>query len=81
MYSNKGVSCYSCTDSSLVAITNIFLFKTLFLDVVTRGVSDLRTLEITDLIRSSSIMMTRRWKWNWRVFVKLELGGFNDDNP
>ena len=43
--------------------------------------SDPQSTEITDLIRSSSIMVTRRRNCNWRVFVRPGLGEFNDDNP
>ena len=39
----KGVSCYSCTDYSLFHISRIFLFKKLYIDSASRGVSDLCT--------------------------------------
>ena len=79
--STKGVYCSSCTDSSLVALSRIFLFKPLYLDSEVLGVSDKWTTDITDLRRSSWLMVTRRRKWNWRVFAGPGLGYFNDDKP
>ena len=45
------------------------------------GVYDTWNTDITDLRRSSWLMVTRRQKWNWRVFARTILGDFNDDNP
>ena len=53
----------------------------LFVDAAARGISDLWTTAIIDLRISSWIMVTRRWKCNWRVFGRLGLGDFNDDKP
>ena len=53
------MSCSSCTDSNLIAISVIFLFETLYLDAAARGVSDLWTTDITYLRISSWIMVTR----------------------
>ena len=78
--STKGVSCYSCTDSSLINVSRIFLFETLYPDAAALGVSDPWTSDITDLGRSSFIMVTRIREWNWRVFLRPGLGDFNYKN-
>ena len=79
--STKGVPRSSCTDSSLIAISMIFLFETLYLDSAARGESDLWTTDIKDLRIFSWLVVTRRWKWNWRVFARPGLGDSNDKNP
>ena len=79
--STKGASRSSCADSSLIRISRIFLFGILYLDASARRVSDTWTTDITYLRRSSWLMVTRRWKWNWGISVKLGLGEFNDENP
>ena len=68
-------------NSMLIGVSRIFLFETLYLDAAALGVSDPWTSDITDLGRSSFIMVTRRRKWNWRVFARPGLGDFNDENP
>ena len=67
--------------SSLVTISRIFQFKTLYIDAAAWEVSDLWTADITALIIFSRLMVTRRRKWNWRVFARPGLGVLNDYNP
>ena len=79
--STKGVFCSSCTDPSLAAISMIFLFETIYLDVAAQEVSDPWTKYITALRRSSWLMVTRRRKWNCGVFMRPGLRDFYGDNP
>ena len=68
-------------DPSLIAISKIFLFETLYLDAAAQGVYDPWTTDITSLRRYSYLMVTRRRKYNCRVFSRPGLGEFNDENP
>ena len=77
----KGVSCSSCIDYSLIDTSIIFLFKTLYIDAASRGVSDTWNTDITVLKRCSWLIVTRRRKWNWKVFARPGLENFNDENP
>ena len=59
----------------------ILLFETLYLDAASQGLSDPWTTYITYLRRYLWLMVTRRKKWNYRVFARPGLGDFYDDNP
>ena len=78
--STKGVSFSYCMDPSLVSISSIFLFETLYLDAGALGVSDPWTTYVIALRRYSCLMVTRRRKCNRRVFARPGLGDFHDDN-
>ena len=65
---------------SLIDLSRILLFEKLYLDASARRFFGPWNTDIKYLIKYSSLMVTRRWKWDWRVFARLWLGDFNDDN-
>ena len=75
------MSCYSCTDSILIATSRILSFETLYLDAASLGMSDPWTAYITALRRSLWLMLTIIRECNGRVFARPGLGDLNDENP
>ena len=68
-------------DSTLIATSIIFIFKTLYPDEAAWGVSDTWATYITALTGYLWTMVTIIRKWDCSVFGRPGFGDLNDENP
>ena len=67
-------------DSSVFYTGIILLLENFYIVAAVRGANVPWDTDIKVLKISSWLMVTMRWKWNWRVFGRPQWGEFNDEN-